>query len=238
MPRDRAPWTLAASVPQTDIDYGAWSSRRDDPQQRGGRWADHWTLSTGSSSDLGRAAVAGPAGRLRELDDYLQPASPLVRTWEQILDGLRSGCDEAEGRNWTVSADSTVARARQHAARVMASEWAGTHVGLGVAGLGRGAVRLGAGRFGLRQPSSVRLASLAQRSRGATTFGRMAARSGLAGKGENFSFRGCIRRPMGHPPGPTTCTAVRGAPPLRKKGCQFPADNKGKEFSLLATSNV
>jgi hypothetical protein len=152
MPRDRAPWTLAASVPQTDIDYGAWSSRRDDPQQRGGRWADHWTLSTGSSSDLGRAAVAGPAGRLRELDDYLQPASPLVRTWEQILDGLRSGCDEAEGRNWTVSADSTVARARQHAARVMASEWAGTHVGLGVAGLGRGAVRLGAGRFGLRRP--------------------------------------------------------------------------------------
>ena len=37
--------------------------------------------------------------------------------------------------------------------------------------------------------------------RGATTSGRMAARSGLAGKGENFSFRGCIRGPMGHPPG-------------------------------------
>ncbi len=37
-------------------------------------------------------------------------------TWEQILDGLRAGCDEAEGRDWTVSADSTVARARQHAA--------------------------------------------------------------------------------------------------------------------------
>ena len=29
--------------------------------------------------------------------------------------------------------------------------------------------------------------------------------------------RDVIRRPMGHPPGPTTCTAVRGAPPLRKK---------------------
>ena len=42
---------------------------------------------------------------------------------------------------------------------------------------------------------------------------RARRRSGL----ENFSFRGCIRRPMGHPPGPTTCTAVRGAPPLRKK---------------------
>ena len=37
-------------------------------------------------------------------------------TWEQILDGLRAGCDEAEGKDWTVSADSTVARARRHAA--------------------------------------------------------------------------------------------------------------------------
>ncbi len=36
--------------------------------------------------------------------------------WERILDGLRAGCDEAEGRDWTVSADSTVARAHQHAA--------------------------------------------------------------------------------------------------------------------------
>jgi hypothetical protein len=35
----------------------------------------------------------------------------------------------------------------------------------------------GAGRFGLRRPSSVRLASLAQRSGGATTSGRIAARS-------------------------------------------------------------
>ena len=32
-------------------------------------------------------------------------------TWEQILDGLRAGCDEAEGKDWTVSADSTVVRA-------------------------------------------------------------------------------------------------------------------------------
>src|SRR6266851_7883491 len=39
----------------------------------------------------------------------------------------------------------------------------------------------------------------------------------LPAKGKNFSFRGCIRRPMGHPPGPTTCTAVRGAPPLHEK---------------------
>jgi len=37
-------------------------------------------------------------------------------TWEQILGRLRAGCDEAEGPEWTVSADSTVVRAHQHAA--------------------------------------------------------------------------------------------------------------------------
>lgn len=35
--------------------------------------------------------------------------------WENILDGLRTGCDEAESADWTVSADSTVTRAHQHA---------------------------------------------------------------------------------------------------------------------------
>lgn len=37
-------------------------------------------------------------------------------TWEKILNRLRAGCDEAEGEGWTVSADSTVVRAHQHAA--------------------------------------------------------------------------------------------------------------------------
>ena len=37
-------------------------------------------------------------------------------TWGKILDRLRAGCDEAEGTDWTVSADSTVVRAHQHAA--------------------------------------------------------------------------------------------------------------------------
>jgi hypothetical protein len=46
-------------------------------------------------------------------------------TWEKILDGLQAGCDEAEGKDWTVSAESTVARAHQHAAgarRVLAAD--------------------------------------------------------------------------------------------------------------------
>ena len=37
-------------------------------------------------------------------------------TWALALDRLRAGCDEAAGGDWTVSADSTVLRAHQHAA--------------------------------------------------------------------------------------------------------------------------
>jgi transposase len=49
-------------------------------------------------------------------------------TWEKILGALRAGCDEAEGKDWTVSADSTVVRAHQHAAgarRAVPAELAG-----------------------------------------------------------------------------------------------------------------
>ena len=40
----------------------------------------------------------------------------LDRTWQKILDRLRTGCDQAEGPDRTLSADSTVIRAHQHAA--------------------------------------------------------------------------------------------------------------------------
>jgi hypothetical protein len=33
-----------------------------------------------------------------------------------ILDRLRAGCDQAEGKAWTVAVDATVVRAHQHAA--------------------------------------------------------------------------------------------------------------------------
>ena len=62
--------------------------------------------------------MAGPAGGVWELEHRLWAASPLVAGWElaKILDVLRAGCDAAEGADWTVSADSTVVRAHQHAA--------------------------------------------------------------------------------------------------------------------------
>ena len=50
-------------------------------------------------------------------------------TWEKILDELRAGCDEAEGADWTVSVDSTVARAHQHAAGARRARTAGDGAG-------------------------------------------------------------------------------------------------------------
>lgn len=100
-----------------------------------------------------------------------------------------------------------------------------------------GAVHFGAGRFELRRPSSVRLASAAQHSRGPTTSGRWRRarrRSGLADKGQDFWFRGCIRRPMGHPPGPPTRTALRGAPPLREKLVSSSGRQKAKAERSLS----
>ena len=41
-PRDRAPWTLAASVPQAGIDYGAWSRRRGNPHAYPPIWRGLW----------------------------------------------------------------------------------------------------------------------------------------------------------------------------------------------------
>jgi transposase len=37
-------------------------------------------------------------------------------TWEMILDRLRAGCDQGQGRAWTAAVDATVVRAHQHAA--------------------------------------------------------------------------------------------------------------------------
>jgi transposase len=37
-------------------------------------------------------------------------------TWEQVLAALQADCDRDEAQAWTVSVDSTVVRAHQHAA--------------------------------------------------------------------------------------------------------------------------
>jgi len=46
-------------------------------------------------------------------------------TWEMILGRLQAGCDQAEGKGWTISTDSSVVRAHQHAAGARRSRPAG-----------------------------------------------------------------------------------------------------------------
>ncbi|MFI9554205.1 IS5 family transposase [Nonomuraea endophytica] len=85
----------------------------------GARWSDHRTVMNGI---FHRTRTATPwrdlppcYGRWKTVYNRHRRWS-LDGTWERILDGLRAGCDEVEGEDWTVSADSTVVRAHQHAA--------------------------------------------------------------------------------------------------------------------------
>ena len=86
---------------------------------RGGRWLDHRMVING----VFRRARAGCAWR--DLPPWYGNWKTVYNrhrrwsldgTWAKILDGLRAGCDEAEGEEWTVGVDSTVVRAHQHAA--------------------------------------------------------------------------------------------------------------------------
>jgi transposase len=96
--------------------------------RRGHRWNDHRTVINGI---LFRTRAGCPwrdlppeYGNWKTVYGRHRRWS-LDGTWVLVLDRLRAGCDQAEGRDWTVSADSTVVRAHQHAAgarRALASE--------------------------------------------------------------------------------------------------------------------
>jgi transposase len=86
---------------------------------RGGRWADHRMVINGI---FFRTRTGCPWRDLPEGFGNWKTVYNRHRrwsldgTWEKILDRLRAGCDVAEGKGWTVSADSTVVRAHRHAA--------------------------------------------------------------------------------------------------------------------------
>ena len=110
---------------------------------------------------------------------------------------------------------------------------------LGDPGGWSGAVRLGAGRFGLRWPWSSAVVHLGERRPVLVWHDDLRGNGGAldgvrALPAKDFSFGGCIRRPMGHPAGPTTCTAVRGVPPLRKKVVSSQRMTKVKVRSSLS----
>lgn len=68
---------------------------------------------------LHRLALAGPAD---ELGSFQTAHKRLIRwavegTWERILTAVLAAAEGADNIGWTVSVDSTVCRAHQHAAR-------------------------------------------------------------------------------------------------------------------------
>jgi transposase len=86
--------------------------------RQGGRWLDHRMVINGV---FFRVRTGCPWRDLPECYGNWKTVYNRHRRWsmegmwEKILDGLRAGCDEAEGVDWTVSVDSTVVRAHQHA---------------------------------------------------------------------------------------------------------------------------
>lgn len=87
--------------------------------RQGHRWSDHRLIVDGV---FHRVRTGTP---WRDLPERFGPWQTVYNrhrrwsgdgTWEQILTALQTGCDEAEGRDWSVAVDSTVVRAHQHAA--------------------------------------------------------------------------------------------------------------------------
>lgn len=103
----------------TDEEWARLSPLLPAQPRQGHRWNDHRTVINGI---FFRARAGCPwrdlppqFGNWKTIYGRHRRWS-LDGTWEQILDALRAGCDAAEGPDWTVSADSTVVRAHQHAA--------------------------------------------------------------------------------------------------------------------------
>lgn len=87
--------------------------------RQGRRWADHRTVINGV---FHRVRAGHP---WRDLPGRFGPWTTVYNrhrrwsgdgTWELVLSRLQTGCDQEQGRAWTVAVDSTVVRAHQHAA--------------------------------------------------------------------------------------------------------------------------
>jgi transposase len=87
--------------------------------RQGGRWRDHRRVIDGvffrTRAGYAWRDLPPVYGNWKTVYNRHRRWS-LDGTWAAILDRLRAGCDEAEGADWTVSADSTINRAHQHAA--------------------------------------------------------------------------------------------------------------------------
>jgi transposase len=87
--------------------------------RQGRRWSDHRMVVNGilfrTRAGCPWRDLPGEYGNWKTVYNRHRRWS-LDGTWAKILGRLQAGCDEAEGKDWTLSADSTVVRAHQHAA--------------------------------------------------------------------------------------------------------------------------
>ena len=91
-----------------------------DAPRRGRPWSDHRKVVDGV---MWRTRTGSP---WRDLPPCYGPWKTVYNrhrrwsadgTWEQVLSGLRAGCDgDADGGGWVLGVDSTVIRAHHHAA--------------------------------------------------------------------------------------------------------------------------
>lgn len=88
-------------------------------RRRGGQWMDHRRLIDGV---MWRTRTGSPWRDLPGCYGHWKTVYNRHRrwsadgTWENILSGLRAGCDLVEGARWLVGVDATVIRAHHHAA--------------------------------------------------------------------------------------------------------------------------
>jgi transposase len=103
----------------TDAEWDRLAPLLPEHPRQGGRWRDHRMVINGvffrTRAGTCWRDLPPVYGNWKTVYNRHRRWS-LDGTWERILDRLRAGCDEAEGADWTVSADSTIARAHQHAA--------------------------------------------------------------------------------------------------------------------------
>lgn len=103
----------------TDAEWERLAALMPAHPRQGHRWNDHRTVIDGilfrTRAGCAWRDLPGGFGNWKSVYGRHRRWS-LDGTWDKILDALRAGCDQAEGRDWTVSADSTVIRAHQHAA--------------------------------------------------------------------------------------------------------------------------
>jgi transposase len=91
----------------------------DRTPRRGGRWGDHRRIINGV---FWRIRTGAPWRDLPDEYGIWQTVYARHRRWsgngtrEQILDGLRVGCDQKEASDWTAAIDATIVRAHQCAA--------------------------------------------------------------------------------------------------------------------------